>query len=225
MSSRGADSHTAPRSGVVAWALWDCGNLLLDKVTMPAPYKARIASLRRLIEALDFEIGLFTNVVGGRLAHDPGYTAIQQIPGIGPVLAAVFVAEIGDVHRFPGPAQLTCWAGLTPSHHESDTTVRRGRITKQGSRLVRWAAIESVQILPKTSHIGGIREKVAPPARQPQHRRRGRGPKTARTRLLRATGSPRPGPAPLAARGVSTQFTVGADRAGHDPRNRRGRSL
>ena len=27
------------------------GNLLLDKVTMPAPYKARIASLRRFIEA------------------------------------------------------------------------------------------------------------------------------------------------------------------------------
>jgi len=95
------------------------------------------------------------------LAHHPGHTAIQQIPGIGPVLAAVFVAEIGDVHRFPGPAQLTCWAAPTPSHHESDTTVRRGRITKQGSRLVRWAAIESVQILPKTSHIGGIREKVA----------------------------------------------------------------
>ena len=55
----------------------------------------------------------------------------------------------------PGPAQLTCWAGLTPKHHESDTTVHRGRITKQGSRLVRWAAIESVQILPETSHIGG----------------------------------------------------------------------
>src|SRR6478735_5245868 len=32
---------------------------------------------------------------------------------IGPVLAAVFVAEIGDVHRFAGPAQLCSWAGLT----------------------------------------------------------------------------------------------------------------
>jgi hypothetical protein len=127
------------------------GNLLLDKLTMPMPYKARIASLRRLIGALDFEIDLFTKVVQGRLAHNPGYTAVQQIPGIGPVLAAVFVAEIGDVHRFPSPAQLTCWAGLTPSHHESDTTVRRGRITKQGSRLVRWAAIESVKILPRTA--------------------------------------------------------------------------
>jgi hypothetical protein len=39
--------------------------------------------------------------------------------------------------------------------------VRRGRITKQGSRLVRWAAIESVKILPKTSRIGAIRDRVA----------------------------------------------------------------
>ena len=137
------------------------GNLLLDKVTMPAPYMARIASLRRFVEVFDAEIDLFTGLAQRRLTHDAGYTAIQQIPGIGPVLAAVFVAEIGDVHRFDGPAKLTCWAGLTPRHHESDTTVHRGHITKQGSRLVRWAAIESVKILPAASRIGAIREQVA----------------------------------------------------------------
>lgn len=85
---------------------------------------------------------------------------MQTIPGIGPTLAAVFVAEIGDIHRFTRPQQLTCWAGLTPKHHESDTHIHRGRITKQGSRLVRWAAVESVQILPKTTLIGQVRERV-----------------------------------------------------------------
>ena len=54
------------------------------------------------------------------------------------MLAAVFVAEIGDVHRFTDPAHLCSWAGLTPTHRESDTVVRRGHITKQGSKLVRW---------------------------------------------------------------------------------------
>src|SRR4051794_33988496 len=92
-----------------------------------------------------------------RLVADPGYRAVQTIPGIGPVLAAVFVAEIGDVHRFPGPAQLTSWAGQTPKHHESDTTVHRGRITKQGSRLVRWAAVEAVQRVPRHTRLGPIR--------------------------------------------------------------------
>ena len=61
----------------------------------------------------------------------------------------------------PPREKLTCWAGLTPKHHESDTHVHRGRITKQGSRLVRWAAIESVQSLPKTSRAGRFRDRVA----------------------------------------------------------------
>src|SRR2546423_15415187 len=52
---------------------------------------------------------------------------------------------MGDITRFGRPQKLTCWAGLTPRHRESDTTVRRGPITKQGSTLVRWAAIEACQ--------------------------------------------------------------------------------
>ena len=150
-----------------------CGIQVLDdrpvrpgghRVAGPAaaarPYAARIASLRRMITALDFEIDAFAGQVRGRLARDPGFVAVQSIPGIGPILGAVFVAEIGDVHRFARAEELTCWAGLTPKHHESDTHVHRGRITKQGSRLVRWAAIESVQILPKTSAVGRIRDRV-----------------------------------------------------------------
>jgi transposase len=54
------------------------------------------------------------------------------------------VAEIGDVTRSESPRALCSWAGLTPKHRESDTHVYRGRVTEQGSRLVRWAAIEAV---------------------------------------------------------------------------------
>ena len=77
------------------------------------------------------------------------------------MLGSVFVAEIGDVTRFPGPAQRASWAGLTPKHHESDHTVRRGRITKQGSRLVRWAAIEAVQRVSRHTRLGIHRDRVA----------------------------------------------------------------
>jgi transposase len=80
----------------------------------------------------------------GQLRHHRGYQAIQAIDGVGRTIAAVLVAEIGDVDRFRSAEALCSWAGLTPKHRESDTTVRRGRITKQGSRLVRWALIEAV---------------------------------------------------------------------------------
>jgi hypothetical protein len=49
---------------------------------------------------------------------------------------------------------------MTPKHRESDFHVHRGRITKQGSRLVRWAAVESVQILPRTTVVGAMRHRV-----------------------------------------------------------------
>jgi transposase len=63
---------------------------------------------------------------------------------VGRTIGAIFVAEIGDVSRFANPEALCSWAGLTPKHRESDVKVRRGRITKAGSKLVRWAAIEAV---------------------------------------------------------------------------------
>jgi hypothetical protein len=34
---------------------------------------------------------------------------------------------------------------MTPRHRESDAKIHRGRITKQGNHLVRWAAVEAVQ--------------------------------------------------------------------------------
>src|SRR5436309_14010993 len=89
--------------------------------------------------------------IAAGLADDAGYLAIQAIPGVGPVLAAVFVAEIGDVGRFASAPQLCSWAGLTPRHRESDTTVRRCPSTNQGPRLVRWAAVEATQRLPGPS--------------------------------------------------------------------------
>jgi transposase len=137
------------------------GTQLLDSLQLPAPYAARIASLRRVMDTLDFETDVFVKLARGRLAQDPGYRAVQTIPGIGPILGAVLVAEIGDVTRFASADKLTCWAGMTPLHRESDTKVRRGRITKQGSRLVRWAAVESVQRLPERSYLGRFRTQVA----------------------------------------------------------------
>ncbi len=121
------------------------GQALLDACPLGEAYTVRVESLRDLIGVVDGEIGMLQGRIDTELGDDAGYHAVQAIPGVGPVLGAVFVAEIGDVTRFPTARHLASWAGLTPSHHESDTTVRRGHITKQGSRLVRWAAVEAVQ--------------------------------------------------------------------------------
>jgi len=124
------------------------GSAWLDELPLPQPYAGKVASLRTLAGELTAEITLLEAAIADLLAHHDGYHAIQALPGIGPVLAAVLVAEIGDITRFATPARLCSWAGLTPRHRESDTKVRRGHITKQGSPLVRWALVEAIQHVP-----------------------------------------------------------------------------
>jgi transposase len=137
------------------------GTRLLDQLQLGRASGLRVASLRSLITAYDQEIAMLGRQIATALAGDVGYPAIQAIPGVGPVLAAVFVAEIGDIHRFAAAPQLCSWAGLTPRHRESDTTVRRGPITKQGPRLVRWAAVEATQRLPAASKQAADFHRIA----------------------------------------------------------------
>jgi transposase len=167
------------------------GTRMLEELRPERAYALRVASLRTLITADDQEITMLGREISSALAGDIGDLAIQTIPGVGPVLAAVFVAEIGDVHRFAAAPPLCSWAGLTPRHHQSDTTVRRGPITKQGPRLVRWAAVEAVQRLPGGSKQAADFHRIAD--------RRGTGighvrPQAAEAGLLRPAR--RPGPLP-----------------------------
>jgi transposase len=138
------------------------GGVWLDELAarVPQPYRGKVASLRSLIETYTDEIGLLEAVIADLLRGHAGYAAIQALPGIGPVLAAVIVAEIGDITRFAGPGQLGCWAGLTPRHRESDVKVARGHITKQGSKLLRWALIEAVQHQPAGSPIRAVKAAI-----------------------------------------------------------------
>jgi transposase len=124
------------------------GNTWLDGLVLPQPYAGKVASLRTLAGELTTEITMLEAAIAELLADHDGYHAIRALPGIGPVLAAVLVAEIGDITRFACPARLCSWAGLTPRHRESDVKVRRGHITKQGSPLVRWALMEAIQHVP-----------------------------------------------------------------------------
>jgi transposase len=90
------------------------GQKLLDELGLDAPFQARVLSLRRLIDAFTFEIDLVGKRLAAQLKSHRGFQAIQAVPGVGPVLGAVFVAEIGDVTRFDRPQQLCSWAGMTP---------------------------------------------------------------------------------------------------------------
>ena len=142
--------------------LWGLsGSEWLDAVDLPAPYAFKVHGLLELIDTFDPQIDEYDHIIADWLRGDVGYHAIQHLNGVGPIMAAIFVAEIGDVHRFPNPEKLCSWAGLTPRLRESDTKTRMGHITKQGSVLVRWAAVESVSHVRGTAKIKRDYERIA----------------------------------------------------------------
>ncbi|NEQ11772.1 MAG: IS110 family transposase [Moorea sp. SIO4E2] len=63
---------------------------------------------------------------------------LESIPGIGPVTAANFIAEVGDIKRFESAKQLAAYAGLTPRWYQSGTSVNKpGRLSKRGNIRLR----------------------------------------------------------------------------------------
>ena len=116
----------------------------LDAMALGPSFELRVESLRDVIALYDREVAILERKIHLQLKDDKGYVAIQALNGIGRTIAAILVAEIGDVSRFRSPDALCSWAGLTPRHRESDVVVHRGGITKMGSPLVRWAVQEAV---------------------------------------------------------------------------------
>jgi len=136
------------------------GSRQLRELPLAEPFRARVDSQLRLLEAFDAEIARFDRLIREAFDGDQRYRVIQRVDGVGPVLAAVFSAELGDVSRFTGAPAVCSWAGLTPKHRESDLRVHRYAITKQGSRLVRWAAIEAVQRARTTSPMRRTYDRI-----------------------------------------------------------------
>ena len=172
------------------------GQAWLDGLQLPQPYAGKVTSLRQLTGELTTEITMLSDVIGDLLAGDRGYQAIQQLPGIGPVLAAVIVAEIGDITRFRNAGQLCSWAGLTPRHRESDLKV--------DPRACHQAGVADAALGADRGHPADPGRQPGPPAqglhhRPPrqgsqEHRQGRRRPRAAHPRLLRDARPPDPLP-------------------------------
>jgi transposase len=80
------------------------GRALLEDLPLDPVYRGRVNSLLRLIDAYGFEIAAVSTRLTAQLAPEPGYQALLALPGVGPVLAGVFFAELSsDRRRAPVP--------------------------------------------------------------------------------------------------------------------------
>src|SRR5215813_6328710 len=66
---------------------------------------------------------------------------LEEIPGIGPIVATALVAEIADWKAFRSGRGLAAWIGLVPKQHTTGGKDKLGSITKQGNRYLRWLLV------------------------------------------------------------------------------------
>lgn len=110
--------------------------------------------------------------------YAPLVHALTALHGVAQITAITLVLELAPFRRFPGGHQCMAAAGLVPREHSSGARIRRGPITRTGSRFVR-------QVLIEAAH---------------HYRRLGRRYENKRVREVRATL-----PAPIAAIAVAAQ--------------------
>jgi transposase len=117
----------------------------LKTIQLDDAYLKSLEGYLKLIGELDMLIREMDNEIRGSLKDNPLASLLDTIPGIGILTAHLLLAEIGPIDRFPSAKKLCSYAGLVPSVHQSGQTSYNGRITKQGSRYIRWAMIEAAQ--------------------------------------------------------------------------------
>lgn len=75
-------------------------------------------------------------------------TPLLTIPGISYTLAAIILAEIGDIANFTNPSKLQAFAGLDPATYQSGKyTASYSTMVKRGSTYLRWAIFQAARLV------------------------------------------------------------------------------
>jgi transposase len=131
--------HPCPVSDLFGLA----GRQLLDRLAIPDPWRRTVDASLALIDDLELQIAQLTVEMRRQGADHRYIPLLVSAPGFGWINAFTVASEIGDITRFASPAKLCGYTGLCPRVHQSGSTDRRGPISKQGSRNLRWALFEA----------------------------------------------------------------------------------
>ena len=119
------------------------GRELLARLALPEPWRPDVDTSIRMIDELDREVGELERQMR-RLGAEHRYVGLlTSVPGIAWVLGYTIASEIGAIERFATPAKLVGYSGLCPRVYQSGGSDRRGSLSKQGPKYLRWALMEA----------------------------------------------------------------------------------
>jgi transposase len=130
---------TLGKRALMSEATWD---RLMRRKSLPSELKALLGILHRTIQDMTQAIAEVEALYASQL-EDPVVKRLQQIPGVGPIVALTTVASLGTPTRFKDSRAAAAYTGLIPSERSSGERHRRGHITKQGPSELRRVWIQA----------------------------------------------------------------------------------
>lgn len=116
--------------------------LWIAHVTLNELNRLELDYVISLIDNLSKEIARLDKKIDKEQYRYPEVDILKSIIGIDVYSGMLILAEIADMARFPHPDKLVGYAGLAPSTYQSSYTCYHGRITKQGSKWLRWILVQ-----------------------------------------------------------------------------------
>jgi transposase len=114
----------------------------LKTLPLRSCYHQELNGYVRVAEVLTVLIAEITRTIKELVEASSQARLLMTIPGVSYYSALLILSEIGEVGRFPSAKHLCSYAGLVPSVYSSGSKSFHGRITKQGSRWLRWICVE-----------------------------------------------------------------------------------
>ena len=112
-----------------------------DDNRVPAVARLSLGALARQYANTTAEIRAFEKHIHAWHRSCEESRRLEEIPGVGPIVATALVAEVGDWKAFSSGRNLAAWIGLVPKQHSTGGKERLGGISKQGNRYLRWLLI------------------------------------------------------------------------------------
>ncbi len=112
---------------------------------LTADFKVLLDGLRQDLVTLDERVDDLDKKIKTLATSNPAAKRLQQIPGIGPIIATALICAIGDGKQFQRGRDMASWLGLTPRQHSSGGKDRLLGISKRGDAYLRTLLIHGAR--------------------------------------------------------------------------------
>jgi transposase len=121
------------------------GRASLAQLELSASARETLEVALAMIDACDTQLAPLDRELRRYARHQAGCVALMGMFGVGALTSAAILAELGDARRFSSSRHAVRFAGLDITVYSSDARRSPGRLSRQGSTVLRWAVYEAAQ--------------------------------------------------------------------------------